>query len=59
MAKIIIEIKDKKDNKEETNVEMKIQGYEKASDTEKNTVAMVYNVIDKSLKDLKDKVVNY
>ena len=59
MAKIIIEIKDKKDNKNETSVEMKMQGYDKASDTEKNTTAMVWNVVDKSLKDLKDKVVNY
>lgn len=57
MTKIIIEIKDKKDNKLETNVEMKIQGYEKATETEKNTSAMVWNVVDKALKDLKDQVV--
>lgn len=52
MAKIIIEIKDNKENKEKSTVSLKTQGVEKASDTEKSTTAMIYNKICETLKSL-------
>ena len=53
MAKVIIEIKDDKEDKEKSNVKIKVQGLEKASDTEKGTTAMIYNKICETLKSLK------
>lgn len=52
MAKIVIDIKDNKDNKEKSTVRIKVQGTDKASDTEKSTTAMIYNKICETLKSL-------
>lgn len=54
MAKIVIEIKDNKLNKEKSQVTIKIdkKSIEKASDTEKNTTSMIYNKVCETLKSL-------
>ena len=54
MTKVIIEIKDKKDNTNSCNVEIKMQGYEKGTDNEKNITAVIYNTVSNSIKNLKD-----
>lgn len=53
MAKVIIEIKDNKDDKDKSVVKIKIQGLEKATDTEKGTASMIYNKVCETLKSLK------
>lgn len=52
MSKVVIEIKDKKDDKEKATVTIKIQGIEKASETEKGTTGMIYNKVCEVLKNL-------
>lgn len=54
MAKIKIEIKDKKDEEDKSSVSIKIdqKSLEKATETEKNTTATVYNKICEVLKSL-------
>lgn len=52
MAKVVIEIKDNKENKEKAVVSIKVQGIEKATDTEKGTTSMIYNKICETLKSL-------
>ena len=54
MSKIVIEIKDKKEDKEKSAVSIKIdkKSMEKATDTEKSTTAMIYNKICETLKAL-------
>ena len=53
MTKVIIEIKDKKDNDKESTVTIKTTGIEKASDSEKSTTAMIYNTVCESIRNLK------
>lgn len=57
MTKVIITIKDKtnegSDVPIESTVEIKMQGLEKASDTEKSTTAMIYNTVCESIRNLK------
>lgn len=53
MAKIIINIKDNKQDKEKSTVTINVQGMDKASDGEKSTLSMVYNKICETLKSLK------
>lgn len=52
MAKVVIEIKDKKDDKEKSNVVIKIdqKSLVKATDTEKSTTSMIYNKVCEVLK---------
>lgn len=54
MAKVVIEIKDNKQDNEKSQVTIKIdkKSIEKASDTEKNTAAMIYNKVCETLKSL-------
>lgn len=52
MAKVVIDIKDNKDDKEKSTVTIKIQGLDKASDTEKSTTSMIYNKVCEVLKSL-------
>ena len=54
MAKITIEIKDNKEDKEKSSVGIKVdkKSLEKASDTEKSTTAMIYNKVCETLKSL-------
>ena len=52
MAKVVIEIKDNKDDKDKSVVNIKIQGLDKASDTEKGTSSMIYNKVCELLKSL-------
>ena len=52
MAKVVIDIKDKKDDKEKSTVTIKVQGLEKASDGEKGTTSMVFNKVCEVLKNL-------
>lgn len=54
MAKIVIEIKDNKQDKEKSQVNIKLdkKSIEKASDTEKGTASMIYNKICETLKSL-------
>ena len=52
MAKVVVEIKDNKENKEKATVSIKVQGIEKATDTEKGTTSMIYNKICETLKSL-------
>ena len=54
MAKVIIEIKDKKDNNEKSTITIKIdkKSIEKATDTEKSTSSMIYNKVCEMLKSL-------
>lgn len=54
MAKVVVEIKDSKQDKEKATVLIKIdkKSIEKASDTEKGTTSVVYNKICESLKSL-------
>lgn len=52
MAKVVIDVKDNKEDKEKSTVTIKIQGIEKATDTEKNTTGMIYNKVCEVLKNL-------
>ena len=52
MAKVVIEVKDNKQDKEKCTVTIDMKGLEKASDTEKGTTAMVYNKVCEVLKSL-------
>lgn len=52
MTKVVIEIKDKKDNTNSCKVEIKMQGYDKGNDNEKQMTAVIYNTVCKALKDL-------
>lgn len=54
MAKIVIEIKDNKQDKEKSQVSIKIdkKSIEKASDSEKGTTSMIYNKVCETLKSL-------
>lgn len=54
MAKIVIEVKDNKQDKEKSQVNIKIdkKSIEKASDTEKGTTAMIYNKVCETLNTL-------
>lgn len=52
MTKVVIEIKDKKDNDKESTVTIKMQGIDKASDTEKSTTSMIYNTVCESIRNL-------
>ena len=52
MAKVVIEIKDNKDDKTKSVVTIDIKGLEKASDTEKGTSSMIYNKVCEVLKSL-------
>lgn len=52
MAKVIIEIKDSKEDKEKSTVQIKVSGIDKATDTEKSTTSMIYNKICETLKSL-------
>lgn len=53
MAKVVINVKDNKEDKEKSIVEISVQGIDKASDTEKATVSMIYNKVCETLKNLK------
>lgn len=52
MAKVIIEIKDSKEDKEKATVVIRVQGIDKATNTEKNTTSMIYNKVCETLKSL-------
>ncbi len=52
MTKVIIEIKDKKDDTNSCNVEIKMQGYDKGNDNEKQMTAVIYNTVCETLKNL-------
>lgn len=52
MAKVVIEIKDNKDDKEKSIVKINIKGLDKATDTEKGTTSMIYNKVCEVLKSL-------
>ena len=54
MAKIVIEVKDNKEDTEKSKVSIKIdkKSIEKASDTEKGTTSMIYNKVCETLKSL-------
>lgn len=52
MAKVVIEIKDSKQDKEKSTVTIKMQGIDKATDTEKSTSSMIYNKVCETLKSL-------
>lgn len=52
MARVVIEIKDNKKDKEKSVVKINIKGLEKATDTEKGTTAMVFNKVCEVLKNL-------
>lgn len=54
MTKVLIEIKDKKDDTNSCNVEIKTQGYNKGNDNEKQMTAVIYNTVCKAVKDLND-----
>lgn len=52
MAKVVIDVKDSKTDKEKSTVTIKVQGIDKASETEKSTTGMVYNKVCEVLKSL-------
>lgn len=52
MAKVVVEIKDSKQDKEKATVTITIKGIDKASDTEKGTTSVIYNKICESLESL-------
>ena len=52
MAKVIIDIKDSKEDKEKSTVSIKVQGIDKATDSEKGTTSMIYNKVCDTLKNL-------
>lgn len=52
MSKVVIEVKDSREDKEKAKVTIKIAGLEKASETEKGTTAMIYNKVCETLKSL-------
>lgn len=54
MTKVIIEIKDKKDDTNSCNVEIKMQGYDKGNKNEQSITAVVYNAVAETIKNLKN-----
>lgn len=52
MAKVVVEIKDSKQDKEKATVTISIKNIEKATDTEKATASMIYNKVCETLKNL-------
>lgn len=52
MAKVVIEIKDNKEDKEKSVVKIKMQGLDKATETEKGTTALIYNKVCETLRSL-------
>lgn len=52
MTKVVIEIKDKKDDTNSCKVEIKMQGYDKGNDNEKQMTAVIYNTVCEALKNL-------
>lgn len=54
MTKVIIEIKDKKDDTDSCNVEIKMQGYDKGTKNEKDITAVVYNAVNETITNLKN-----
>lgn len=54
LTKVIIEIKDKKDDTNSCNVEIKMQGYDKGTKNEKDITAVVYNAVNETITNLKN-----
>ena len=52
MAKVLVEIKDNKEDKGKSVVTINIKGLDKATDTEKGTASMIYNKVCEVLKSL-------
>ena len=52
MSKVVIEVKDSREDKEKAKVTIKIAGLHKASETEKGSTAMIYNKVCETLKTL-------
>lgn len=52
MTKVILEIKDKKDDTKSCNVKITTSGYEKGTDNEKTMTAVVYNAVSDTIQNL-------
>ena len=52
MTKVIIEIKDKKDNTDSCNVKITTSGYEKGTKAEQTMTAVIYNAVNETIKNL-------
>lgn len=52
MTKVVIEIKDNKD-KTTCKAQIKLVGFDKGTDTEKNATATIYNAVKTTLETLK------
>ena len=52
MTKVIIEIKDKKDDSDTCNVKITTSGYEKGTKGEQTMTAVIYNAVNETIKNL-------
>lgn len=61
MTKVIIEIKDKKDDTDTCNIKITHQGYDKGTKNERDITATVYNAVHNTIANLQKldkKIVN-
>ena len=52
MTKVIIEIKDKKDDTDSCNVKITTSGYDKSTKSEQTMTAVIYNAVNETIKNL-------
>lgn len=54
MTKVIIEIKDKKDDTDSCNVKITTSGYDKGTKGEQTMTAVIYNAVNETIQNLKN-----
>ena len=52
MTKVIIEIKDKKDDTDSCNIKITTSGYDKGTKGEQTITAVIYNAVNETIKNL-------
>ena len=52
MTKVVVDIKDKKDNTNDCTVSIKPQGLDKGTENEKQMPAIIYNAVCEAIKNL-------
>ena len=52
MTKVIIEIKDKKDDTDSCNIKITTSGYDKGTKGEQTITAVIYNTVNEAIKNL-------
>lgn len=52
MTKVIIEIKDKKEDTDSCNIKITTSGYDKGTKGEQTMTAVIYNAVNETIKNL-------